>query len=244
MISEDSQSRARLITVLVVTFLLAFAVTAQIKAQLIPSSNTVARNQVLLNTVTGLERDNQALRDRIAAIAAQTRALDKRLAQTSALAHDTAAQAQSQRELAGLTSASGPGVVVDLVDGTNPHRSDDTKNEWRVHYIDIQDVVNLLWSAGAEAIGINHERMVPTSSFYVAGADVLLNGVHLASPYHIEVIGDGSHFNQALSDNSSLADLKTRSDVYQLRFSWKTERSLQLSAYEGAFLVRFAVAGQ
>jgi len=241
---DNRQSRVRLITVLVATFLLAFAVTAQVKAQLIPGSNAVARNQVLVNTVQGLERDNEALRGRIAAIAAQIKLLDSRLAETSATARGVEAALSAERDVAGLSPVSGPGVSVDLASGPNPHLRNDTKNDWQVRYIDIQDVVSAMWSAGAEAISVNRQRVVPTSSFYVAGPDVLLNGVHLASPYRLEAIGDGSRLNGELSNDSSLDDLKNRREVYQLRFSWKTERSLRLPAYDGAFLVRFTVAGQ
>ena len=112
-----------------------------------------------------------------------------------------------------------------------------------VKYLDIQDVVNLLWSANAEAVSVNGQRVVNTSSFYITGADVLLNGVHLASPYRFEAIGDGNRLNAFLSDANNLSELKTRSEIYQLKFHWQRERDMTLPAFDGAFIVRYAVAG-
>ena len=98
-----------------------------------------------------------------------------------------------------------PGISVDLANGNDPHIVGDNKRDFQVKYTDIQDVVNLLWSSGAESVSVNNQRVVASSSFFVAGTDVLLNGTHLTPPYHIEAIGDGNAFNQALSDSGNLA---------------------------------------
>ena len=119
----------------------------------------------------------------------------------------------------------------------------DNKRDFQVKYTDIQDVVNLLWSSGAESVSVNNQRVVASSSFFVAGTDVLLNGTHLTPPYHIEAVGDGNAFNQALSDNNQLSELKNRSEIYQLKLTWQTQRSLSLPAYDGAVTNRYASAG-
>jgi uncharacterized protein YlxW (UPF0749 family) len=132
---------------------------------------------------------------------------------------------------------------VRLAHGNDPHVPGDTKRDWQVKYVDIQDVVNLMWSAGAEAVSVNRQRVVPSSSFYVAGSDLLLNGVHLTAPYEVDGIGDGSRFNTMLSDPGSLSDLKNRGELYQLKLTWRTERNLKLPAYDGALVVRYASGG-
>ena len=53
--------------ILVITFAMSLAVTAQLKSAIIPASNQVARDQALVRSVQGLERDNQALRQDVRA---------------------------------------------------------------------------------------------------------------------------------------------------------------------------------
>ena len=88
-----------------------------------------------------------------------------------------------------------------------------------------------------------HQRIVATSGFYAAGSDILLNGVQLTSPYHLESIGDASRMGDALGKDNDLTELKDRSNLYQLGLKWTAQRRLRLPAYEGAFVVRFAIAG-
>jgi len=239
----EERARARGLTIVVVTFLLAAAVTAQLKASLVPASNRVARDQQLVNSAQALEQDSSNLRGQLQALKDQIQRDNQRLAQTSQQAQEAQLAARDLKEKAGLTRVSGPGISVDLANGNDPHVTGDNRRDWLVKYLDIQDVVNLLWSANAEAISVNSQRVVNTSSFYVAGTDVLLNGVHLASPYHFEAIGDGNHFNDFLSDPNNLSELKTRGDIYQLKLHWQTERDITLPAFDGAFIVRYAVAG-
>jgi uncharacterized protein YlxW (UPF0749 family) len=243
-LAEPRPARARVATLVVVTFLMAAAVTAQLKASVIPGSNQVARDEALVRSAQALESDNQGLRSQLATLNQLVKDLNSQLAVRSAQAQAAENALKDQKNRSGLTSVSGPGIAVQLANGNDPHALGDTKRDWEVKYVDIQDVVNLLWSAGAEAVSVNHQRVVPNSSFYVAGSDLLLNGVHLTAPYEVDGIGDGSRFNSTLSDGANLPDLKSRSELYQLKLTWQTERNLQFPAYDGALVVRYAVAGQ
>jgi uncharacterized protein YlxW (UPF0749 family) len=232
------------VTLVAVTFLLATAVTAQIKASLLPASNRVARDQQLVRSARALEKDNANLRGQLRAIQDQVKQDNERLAQTSQQARAAQLAARDLKERAGMTRVNGPGVSVDLANGNDPHVASASRRDWLVKYLDLQDVVNLLWSANAEAVSVNGQRVVGTTSFFTAGTDVLLNGVHLASPYHIEAIGDGGHFNDVFSSPDNLAELKSRKEIYQLKLRWQSERSLSLPAYDGALIVRYAVGGR
>jgi uncharacterized protein YlxW (UPF0749 family) len=235
--------RLRGLTIVFVTLVLAAAVTAQLKASVVPGSNRVARDQQLVNSARTLEADNVNLRGQLKSIQDQIKRDNDRLGQTSVAAAQAQMAARDQKERAGMTRVSGPGISVELGNGNDPHLPSDNRRDWLVKYLDIQDVVNQLWSANAEAVSVNGQRVVTTSSFYVAGSDLLLNGVHLTAPYRIEAIGDGGHLNEVLSNANNLAELKSRSDLYQLKLKWQTERNLTLPAFDGAFTSRSAVAG-
>lgn len=236
-------NRTRIITILAVTFLLAAAVTAQLKTSLTPASNRVARDQQLVESAQTLEQDNGDLRSQIQVIQDEIKALNERLAGSSAQARAIDNQANDAKAHAGLTKSTGPGVSVNLANGNDPHVPNDNKRDWQVKYLDIQDVVSLLWAAGAEGVAVNGQRVVASSSFYVAGTDVLLNGVHLQSPYRVEAIGDSSRFTDALGDSHNLPELKDRGDLYQLKLAWQAERSITLPAFVGATVMKYAVAG-
>jgi len=240
-----SQSQVRLLTVVAVTFLLAAAVTAQVKAELVPAHNGVARQEALVQSAQGLENDNGVLRSQIASLDQQVQSLNADLARRSTAAAQVQAAYQTEKQLAGLTSAHGPGEVVTLADGHDPHTPNDTARNWQVRYVDIQDVVNTLWAAGAEAISVNQQRVVPQTGFYVAGSDVLMNGVHISSPYSIAAIGDSTQFDAALSqDGGPLAELKDRQGLYQLVFTWSSQRDVRVPAFTGGVVVRYAVSGR
>jgi uncharacterized protein YlxW (UPF0749 family) len=243
-VAEPGRARARIATIVVVTFLMAAAVTAQLKASIVPTSNPVAREQALVHSAQALDQDNQALRTELAGLNGQVKDLNAQLGRKSSQARAAADALKAQKDRTGLTAVTGPGIVVQLANGNDPHVQGDTKRDWEVKYVDIQDVVSLLWSAGAEAVSVNRQRVVPSSSFYVAGTDLLLNGVHLTAPYEVDGVGDASRFNGSLDGNETLADLKNRRDLYQLKLSWQSQRSLQLPAYDGPLVVRFAIAGQ
>ncbi|MFN2466406.1 MAG: DUF881 domain-containing protein [Candidatus Dormibacteria bacterium] len=243
-VADPRPARASISTIVAVTLVMAAAVTAQLKSSIVPTSNQVARQHALVNSAQALERDNQALRDQLTGLNKQVRDLNARLARRSTEAQAAADALKTEKDRAGLSAVAGPGIAVLLNNGNDPHVPGDTKRDWEVKYVDIQDVVNVLWAAGAEAVGVNHQRVAPSSSFFVAGSDLLLNGTHLHAPYEVEAVGDGSRFNDSLSDGGNLADLKNRSEQYQLKLTWQTQRSLHLPAYDGAVVVRYAVAGQ
>lgn len=95
------------------------------------------------------------------------------------------------RLAAGLEDMQGRGVTVTLNDSnqSGQNASIDT-NAFLVHAEDILSVINELNVAGAEAIEINGQRIVGTSSVRCAGSVVNINGVKIATPFIITAIGD------------------------------------------------------
>lgn len=92
------------------------------------------------------------------------------------------------RLYAGASSVTGPGVRIELDDAEGS--SLDEGDNGRVLDIDIQQIVNGLWGAGAEAVSVNGERL--TSMTPIRGADQAITVGYrpLSRPYVIEAIGD------------------------------------------------------
>jgi len=98
-------------------------------------------------------------------------------------------QLNNSRIEAGLTGMRGPGIVVVLSDSPRTPPANTDPYFYIVHDVDLSALVNELWSAGAEAVSVNEQRIVTRSSIRCVGPTVLVNGVRIAAPYTVKGIG-------------------------------------------------------
>ncbi|HVL88626.1 MAG TPA: DUF881 domain-containing protein [Actinomycetota bacterium] len=139
---------------------------------------------------------------------------------------------------AGTAPVSGPGVAVELAD--SPQAAQEGSPDFRIQDVDLQLIVNALWSAGAEAIAVNGQRIVSTSAIRSAGQAILVNYNVLTSPYRIEAIGDPEGI-QVRFDESEIAErFRTWSQVYRLSIKVRSATSITLPAYTGSVRPRHA----
>ena len=68
---------------------------------------------------------------------------------------------------------------------------------------DLALLVNGLWTAGAEAIAINGERLTPLTYIQNSGPAINVNSQPLVAPYTIEAIGDQRTLQANLLESSS-----------------------------------------
>jgi uncharacterized protein YlxW (UPF0749 family) len=104
---------------------------------------------------------------------------------------------------AGMDPVHGPGLVVTLQDAQRDANGrfprDASPDDLVVHQQDIQAVLNALWSAGAEAIQMQDQRIIATSVPRCVGNTLLLNGRTYSPPYTITAIGNGAAMQAALA---------------------------------------------
>jgi uncharacterized protein YlxW (UPF0749 family) len=230
-----------LASVSLATFLVTGAAATQFRSQPLPPSNRVARDEALRKSVNQLEDQNRALKAQVQGLQTQVKAGEDQSANRSSAVQEVKAQLDDQRVIAGLTALHGPGLTVLLHDGTDPNDPADKSLGWTVHYQDLQDIVNVLWAAGAEAIAVNGQRMVPTTAFHYAGVNILVNNAsRLTAPYTVTALGNPSSLAGGLGNPDQLAELKSRNRIYGLGFSWLRSTRLSLPAYDATFLVKFA----
>lgn len=92
-------------------------------------------------------------------------------------------------KILGLTEVMGPGVIVTLNDSKKDVNSVLNPSSLIVHDADVLSVINELKNAGAEAISINEQRLVPTSSISCGGNIIDINGEKVGAPFVIKAIG-------------------------------------------------------
>jgi uncharacterized protein YlxW (UPF0749 family) len=119
---------------------------------------------------------------------------------------------------AGMDPVHGPGLAVTLQDAQRDANGrfprDASPDDLVVHQQDIQAVLNALWSAGAEAIQMQDQRIIATSVPRCVGNTLLLNGRTYSPPYTITAIGNAAAMQSALA----AAPLVTLYKQYVVRF--------------------------
>ncbi|MBE7057695.1 MAG: DUF881 domain-containing protein [Ruminococcaceae bacterium] len=100
---------------------------------------------------------------------------------------------------AGLTTVSGSGIDIGLDDA--PTRYELTPG-LLVHDIYLNEIINTLRLAGAQAISVNGERIVSMSETLCVGPSIRINNTKLFAPYHIQAIGDPQELMAAFKTSS------------------------------------------
>ena len=230
-----------LASVSLATFLVTSLAATQFRSQPLPPSNRLARDEALRKSVNQLEDQNRALKIRIQGLQANVKAGEDESANRSNAAQQVKIQLDDQKVIAGLTALHGPGLTIMLHDGTDPNDPVDHSLGWTIHYQDLQDIVNVLWASGAEAIAVNGQRVVPSSAFHYAGVNILLNAAsRLSGPYSVTALGDPSALAKGVGNPDQLAELKSRNRIYRLGLSWLRNTALKMPAYDATFLVKYA----
>ncbi len=119
---------------------------------------------------------------------------------------------------ADMNPVHGPGLAVTLEDAPRDANGrfprDASPDDLVVHQQDIEAVLNALWSAGAEAIQMQDQRVIATSVPRCVGNTLLLNGRTYSPPYTITAIGNAAAMQAALA----AAPLVTLYRQYVVRF--------------------------
>jgi len=140
----------------------------------------------------------------------------------------------NQQVIAGTVALTGPGVIVVLDDSPRrPLRGEDP-TLYLVLDSHLRDLVNLLWEGGAEAVAINGERIVATSSIYAAGGVIVVNTARLAPPYEVVAIGP-PELEALLRSPGRLTQLRSRVQNYGLQFSVRRATEVTVPPYKGGF---------
>ena len=131
---------------------------------------------------------------------------------------------ENTRKLAGLTSVSGEGIIIRLDDSGLLQGS-------LVHDEYLADLVNVLKSAGAQAISINGQRIIPTSEILCLGPSIRVNGERLFAPYSIYAIGDAEQLQKAFLASDIYETIIRKSLVFDVQ---KLEKII-ISPYSGDY---------
>lgn len=103
-----------------------------------------------------------------------------------------------------------------------------TAPEGRVQDRDLQDVVNGLWAAGAEAVSVNGQRLSALTAIRSAGDAILVDLRPLTPPYVVAAVGDPEGLELGFVDGPSGRRLQTFTSLYGITFEVRREQELSL----------------
>jgi uncharacterized protein YlxW (UPF0749 family) len=145
---------------------------------------------------------------------------------------------------AGLNPVHGPGLVVTLDDAQRDANGrfprDASPDDLVVHQQDIQAVLNALWSAGAEAIQMQDQRIIATSAPRCVGNTLLLNGRTYSPPYTVTAIGDAAAMQAALAAAPLVSLYKQYVVRFGLGYTEQVTPDVRIAGYTEPVRMHFA----
>lgn len=138
-------------------------------------------------------------------------------------------------KIIGATDVTGPGVIVTLSDSKKDSSTVLNPNELIVHDVDVLSVINELKNAGAEAISINDQRLVPTSSILCGGNIIDINGEKVGAPFIIKAIGLPEQLSALSRQGGYLELLKDASVGVEL----KKSNNITIPKYTGVISYKY-----
>ncbi len=138
----------------------------------------------------------------------------------------------------------GPGLVVTLNDAQRDAQGrfprDAAPDDLVVHQQDIQAVLNALWSAGAEGIQMQDQRIIATSAPRCVGNTLLLNGRTYSPPYVITAIGDAAAMQAALAAAPYVTLYKQYVVRFGLGYTEEPRAEVELTGHTEPLRMRYA----
>jgi uncharacterized protein YlxW (UPF0749 family) len=200
----------------------------------------LSRKARLVDLIQLQDERARELRRQLAALQAELEQLQGSAAGRGQEMAALAQQAEALAPAAGLGAVRGPGAVVELADSTLRESPTGDPNDLVVHEQDLQAIVNALWASGAEAIAVNGERITARSAIRCVGNTLLLHGSVYGPPYRIAAIGDPARLSAGLGRDDSVERFRVVAEEFRLRFDVSSPATIELPAFRGVALARFA----
>ena len=154
---------------------------------------------------------------------------------------NTQKQLKTLNALIGTIDVKGNGIVIKVADNNNVTSENvgilDNINNYLIHDRDLLMLVNELKNAGAEAISINDERIINTTSITCDGNVILINGNKISSPFEIKAIGSQESLLGAIQRPGGY--LEQQLEGYGLVTKVEKQENITVYKYSGIINYKF-----
>lgn len=177
--------RRNQLTIAAVAFVLGLLVVVQLRAQAGGSGLAALSSQELTVVVANLNEHNDQLRQEVASLERELGTLDSNQARGDASIDEIRNDLRRVRAYAGLDPIAGPGVAITIygpIDGSG-----------------LEELINELRTAGAEAIAAGPVRLVPGVVVVGSPGAATVDGIALGSTFDLEAIGASEQLTGSLT---------------------------------------------
>ena len=199
--SVERTARAqRLIVVSLIALGLGFLLVVQLRSQAAVARTLAAQDDTSVALlINDLNRANNQLIQQGAALSQQEAQLRQALTAGGADVQAVQKELVTLREVNGEVPVHGPGLQIRI--------------QGAIMDFELQDALNNLRNAGAEAIALNGYRLVSSTPVQSHGNDLLINGHVVNSPLTLLVIGDPEQLGPAADLSASSLQTRVQVDI-------------------------------
>lgn len=226
-LSEDEEARRRrsrrVLAVAVVAVFGLLVGTAFMQTTRSSQATDESRNALINRVEVRQDRVNR-IQGRIVNLRAATIRLGDQAAQRSGELQDAEDTALRLGALTGMAPVRGEGVRMTVENSPSADVNQVVRDS------DLAMAVDAFWTAGAEAIAINGQRLTALTAIRNSGTPIKVNGIGIAPPYTIQAIGPRASMQADFVSSSSGQAFDALSDDYGFTYSMDNDDDITLPA--------------
>ena len=219
---------------------LGFLVAAQLSSEGPRVRYTTQERSPLVETAGELQAQQDALKQEVLDLRGSIQATEGSGEGSAALVRELNGQLEDARIAAGLIPLTGTGMVLQLEDSLEPAAPDANDIDYLVGARDLRTVIEELWAAGAEAIAVNGERIVPTSAIIDVGPSILANSAYLVAPYQVTALGPTDLYSRLSASPGFVDFIRARAQAYGIGVQFAEPETVDVPAFAGTVTLRYA----
>jgi uncharacterized protein YlxW (UPF0749 family) len=219
---------------------LGFLVAAQLASEGPRVRYTTQERSPLIDTATQLQATQDGLKAQILDLRTRIGQIEGAGEGSAATVRQLNEDLQAARIAAGLIPMRGTGIVLQVEDSTEPVAGDATEADYLVSSGDLRTIIDQLWLAGAEAIGVNGERITATTSVLDIGSSILVNSAYLSPPYQVTAIGPEDLYARLTAQPGFVDFIRARAETYGIRVSFAEPATVEVPAFAGTVSLRYS----
>lgn len=203
MLSRSAEANARfqrLVVVGLIGLALGFVLVVQLRSQAAVARTLAAQDDTSLALlINDLNRANNQLIQQSTALSQQEAQLRQALTAGGADARAITKEASTLQAVNGEVPVHGPGLRIRI--------------QGSIMDFELQDALNSLRNASAEAISLNGYRIIASTSIVSRGENLLISGHAVSAPLVLLVIGDPEQLGPAADLTASALQTRVQVDI-------------------------------